>query len=665
GDNDVEPDETFAVHLSTSDFTLPHADVRVTIANDDAGIGPTSLSIARGQSGTIIADIGTPAASTVTLSIATSDPCIKAPASVDIAAGSHTASISVAAMTAPCSARVDVTFPPSAGGRTLSANVRTYLPVSVSFDPPSPRVQVGHSVTVHVSITPLDAPMTLGLAAISGNATVPQTVTVDPNGGGTFDLKGVAAGPLVINVALPAQAGGGMFVLTGQVDEAPNVASIGSVSPATGPVSGGTIVTITGSSLTADCSVSFGGAPATHVTFGSATSLTATTPAHAAGTVFVKTVCGNDVSVLPDAFTFVAATPEIHTVAPSFGSASGGTTVHINGRNFMPGCWAFFDGIAAKNVHVFNDVEMTANTPPHAADTVAVSIKCSGTPDATLRDGFSYSPVDDPSPVITSVQPLSAAPGDTVTISGARLRNSDTIAFDTTPAVIRTSTPEQVVVFLPVMPAGKVSINITDKSGHVSTTGPIFNVLQPKPSVSSISPASAPAGAELTIDGSGFCDPYKSSIGGATAATVAMTYNRTVVRIPKLPPGSHAVAVVDASGAVAADGGKLDVTASGILINPTTATCSTTEGGTNMTLSGSGFAPGATVTVGGVAAMNVAIVDDAHITLQTPMLAPGFATIVVTNPDGATATATNAVRVYSVFDPDFCGVTPRPRPSRH
>jgi len=665
GDTDLEPDESFTVHLTTSDFSLARADVRVTIANDDAGLSPTSLSIAKGESASLVADIGSAATSPQTLSVAATDPCIKTPASVTIPTGQHSASITVSAITAPCSARVDVTFPPSAGGRTLSANVRTYVAVNVSFDPTSPRVQVGHSVPVHVTISPLDTAVVVGLQPMGSFATIPPTVTVDPTGGGHFDITGVAEGTMAINAVLPPQLGGAMFTLLVQVDAAPVVANLLGASPSTGPVSGGTLVTLSGTNLTTDCAVSFGGAPAASVAFVGAASLVATTPARAAGTVMVKAACGNGVTTLANAFTFVASTPEVHTVAPSFGSSAGGTTVHINGRNFQPGCWAFFDGVAAKNVNVINDVEMTANTPAHAPNTVVVSIRCSGTSDGLLADGFTYSPADDPAPVITSIRPLAASPGDKVTITGARLRNSDTIAFDTTSAVIRSSTPEEAVVLVPVMPAGKVSINVTDKAGRVSTTGPIFDVLAPKPSVSRISPTSAPAGAELTIDGSGFCDPYKSAIGGATATTVAMSYNRTVVRIPKLPPGTHDVSVVDAAGAVAADGGKLNVTPSGILINGAIARCSTTDGGTNLTLTGSGFAPGATVTIGGVIGLDVNVVDDGHITLTTPMLPPGFATIVVTNPSGATATATNAVRVFSPFDPDGCGVTPRPRPVHH
>jgi parallel beta-helix repeat protein len=77
GDTQVEPDEQFKLHLSNYygyGFGLTRSDITITIANDDAGVGPTMQDIARGSSGQVVVDLGTPPASPQTVTIVASDP---------------------------------------------------------------------------------------------------------------------------------------------------------------------------------------------------------------------------------------------------------------------------------------------------------------------------------------------------------------------------------------------------------------------------------------------------------------------------------------------------------------------------------------------------------------------------------------------------------------
>ena len=100
------------------------------------------------------------------------------------------------------------------------------------------------------------------------------------------------------------------------------------ITPAIGPTDGGTSVTITGSGFTGATAVHFGAAAATAYTFGSDTSITATSPAAADGTV-------GDVTVTTPIATSATGAPDLFTwgqngltgIALSASSVRGGTPV--------------------------------------------------------------------------------------------------------------------------------------------------------------------------------------------------------------------------------------------------------------------------------------------------------------------------------------------------
>jgi len=79
---------------------------------------------------------------------------------------------------------------------------------------------------------------------------------------------------------------------------------VSSISPSSGPAAGGTPVTITGTDFAAGAKVNIGGVAAT-VTGINKTSITATTPAHAAGAVDVEVVNpDNQKNTLTRVFTY-------------------------------------------------------------------------------------------------------------------------------------------------------------------------------------------------------------------------------------------------------------------------------------------------------------------------------------------------------------------------
>ncbi len=107
----------------------------------------------------------------------------------------------------------------------------------------------------------------------------------------------------------------------------PNVAivsgsapAVTAISPASGPSAGGTAVTITGTGFTGATAVLFGGANATSFTVNSDTSITATSPAGAAGEVdvVVTTLAGSSVAGPASRFTYAASSGNVSAI-PTLG----------------------------------------------------------------------------------------------------------------------------------------------------------------------------------------------------------------------------------------------------------------------------------------------------------------------------------------------------------
>ena len=92
--------------------------------------------------------------------------------------------------------------------------------------------------------------------------------------------------------------------------------TVTAIQPVSGPATGGTAVTITGTNFITGATVTIGGAPATSVIWVSSTSITATTPAGTAGAKdLVVTNPDTQIGTLTGGFTYVA--PTFTLIAPT------------------------------------------------------------------------------------------------------------------------------------------------------------------------------------------------------------------------------------------------------------------------------------------------------------------------------------------------------------
>jgi hypothetical protein len=174
------------------------------------------------------------------------------------------------------------------------------------------------------------------------------------------------------------------------------------LNPMSGPMAGGTSVTITGTHLADATAVTFGGLPAT-ITADSATQITTTSPFYSAlvnanTTIFVmvQTAAGTTDPTMVNQYTFTIPTtasgaPAVTGVSPNEGPAAGGTAVTITGSGFTGATEVDFNtGILATNVTVVSSTEITC-VAPAGAGTVDVTVTTlKGTSGDVTNDWFTY-----------------------------------------------------------------------------------------------------------------------------------------------------------------------------------------------------------------------------------------------------------------------------------
>ena len=162
--------------------------------------------------------------------------------------------------------------------------------------------------------------------------------------------------------------------------------TIASITPASGIISGGTPITITGTGFNQGPEVFIDGVTATAVTVVSAAQITAITPARAAGTKDVK-ITNPDGQYCTGAFTYNPL-PSITTVSPASGLQ--GTVITITGTGFASGAGVMVGGTAA-TVNTVSATQITAVTPASSlsgAKNVTVTNQDTGS--VVKTDGFTY-----------------------------------------------------------------------------------------------------------------------------------------------------------------------------------------------------------------------------------------------------------------------------------
>ncbi|MEP6764169.1 MAG: IPT/TIG domain-containing protein [Gemmatimonadaceae bacterium] len=519
---------------------------------------------------------------------------------------------------------------------------------------------LGAAPTV-TAIAPATAPLAGGTAVtITGTGFVTgATVTI----GGTAATNVVFVSATSITATAPAHAAGAVSVVVTNPDTqiatlangftytAAAAPVVTSIAPNGGGIAGGSVITITGTGFGAGATVSIGGTAATAVVVNSATSITATAPAHAAGAVpVVVTNADNQIGTLAGGFTyFAAAAPAITSIAPNAGNIAGGSAITITGTGFGAGATVTIGGTAATGVVLNSATSISAIVPAHAAGAVSVVVTNADTQSATLAGGFLYTAV--PAPGVTSVTPNNGAiaGGNTVTITGTGFGVGTTVTIGgiaATGVVINSAT--SITVTVPAHAAGVVPIVVTNADNQTGTLVGAYTyaVLGAAPTVSAVAPNSGTTagGTPVSISGTNFAAGATVSFGGTPATGVVVNSPTFITAVtPSKFAGAVAVTVTNTDaqvGTLAA--GYTFVAASTVpAITSVSPNAGGVAGGTTVTIVGSNFVVGSTVSIGGVQATGIVVNSPTRITAITAARIAGAVAVVVTNPDAQFATLNN------------------------
>lgn len=166
--------------------------------------------------------------------------------------------------------------------------------------------------------------------------------------------------------------------------------TITSISPSSGPVGGGTTITITGTSFVATPAVKVGGTDATGESFSSSTSMTAVTPASTAGPKDVLLTNPDTSNVTAaGAFTYIAA-PTFTSITPSTGITTGGTDVVIVGTGFQSGLTCTIGGASVTNLVLTGSTTINCTTPAGTAGAKNVVITNPDAQTVTGTNAYTY-----------------------------------------------------------------------------------------------------------------------------------------------------------------------------------------------------------------------------------------------------------------------------------
>jgi hypothetical protein len=266
-------------------------------------------------------------------------------------------------------------------------------------------------------------------------------------------------------------------------------------------------------------------------------------------------------------------------------------------------------------------------------------------------------------PIVVSVDPDSGpeSGGTAVSIEGFNFDLGATVTFGANACLnVVVVSATEITCDTPPGPPGPVDVTVTNVDTLSGTLADGFTYLadpDPPPAITSVVPnsGSESGGTAVTITGTGF-QPGATVTFGTNACLNVVVVSATEITCETPPgvPGAVDVTVTnpDMQSDTLVDGFTyLADPDPPPAITSVVPNSGSESGGTAVTITGTGFQPGATVTFGTNACLNVVVVSATEITCETPPGAPGAVDVTVTNPDMQSDTLVDGFTYLADPDP--------------
>lgn len=277
-------------------------------------------------------------------------------------------------------------------------------------------------------------------------------------------------------------------------------------------------------------------------------------------------------------------------------------------------------------------------------------------------------------PTVGAISPTtgSTAGGTLVTITGSGFTAGTRVLFGGTPAPqVTVSSANVLVATTPAGAAGNVAVVVINLDGTAGATQFQYQTTAQTGSVSitSLNPIPSPGGSTTVyISGSGFVNGALVTLGGVSVGSGGVISPTLIVAVAPAGVNADTATVTNVDGSFASyptgttPGAVPAPSATQPVVTAVQPPSGSPAGGTAVSISGTGFLAGATVSFGGVPASAVTVVSPTLITAIAPPNPAGPATVLVASPTGAVGGLSSAF-TYAVVAPVLSGLSPNGGPA--